>query len=57
MIVNLFKSKKPRVFGPRVSCWLISSEPPIKSYSRSFIVILLKKGAMKHGIAEQTRLR
>jgi hypothetical protein len=55
MIVNLFKPKKAGVNGPRVRSWMMSANPSVRSYGQAFAIILLDKGYMKHGIAEQSR--
>ena len=55
MIVNLFKKKKAGVGGPRVRSWMMSTNPPVKSYGQSLAIILLDKGYMKHGIAERNK--
>lgn len=57
MIVKLFKKKKAGVSGPRVRSWIISANPLVKSYGELLAIILLDKGYMKHGIAEQNRVR
>jgi len=55
MIVNLFKKKKAGATGPRVRSWMMSTNPPMKSYGKSLEIILLDKGYMKHGIAERNK--
>ena len=59
MIIDWFRGcrRQARVSGPRVRSWMMSANPPVKSYGQSLAIILLDKGYMKHGIAEQNRVR
>jgi len=58
MIIQLFKKKRiAGATGPRVQSWMIMAKTIVMANSPVLSIIQIDKGYMKHGIAEQNRVR